>query len=75
MFSLFGAVNNISVLAGIFTAGLLAAHVRAEIVLNIQALAFVVGGVFAWPLLRPRDSEPAEGAAPEPRPALDAGVA
>jgi MFS family permease len=74
VFSLFGAVNNVSVLAGIFTAGLLTAHVHAEIVLNIQALAFVVGGVIAWPLLRPRDHEPVGGVAPEPRPALDGVV-
>jgi MFS family permease len=68
VFSLFAAVTNVSVLAGIFAASILTTRLPAQIVLNLQALAFIVGGIAAWPLLRPNRSVTVAAIHPEPEP-------
>jgi MFS family permease len=71
VFSLFGAITSSSSLIGLFVASLLTAHLPIQLVLDIQALAFIAGGIVGWPLLRPRPRA-SDTAAATDAPALDA---
>lgn len=54
VFSLLSAVGSTAVLLGMFVAGVASAHLPVALVLNLQALSFIVGGIVGWPLLRPK---------------------
>ena len=75
VFSLFGAVTNSSALIGLLVAGLLASHLPTQLLLDLQALGFVVGGLVGWPLMRPAAAPAPSAAVAPPQPRSDDATA